>query len=149
MKLIDAHVAAHPTPTVFDVGTGSGLLALGALLLGVPHAVGVDTSPEAVAAAKENAALNELTPRFDVIEGGIDAAPAGTHPLVVANLLAGLLIDLAPKLARRLAPGGRLIVSGVLRRQEDDVVAALASANLRVADALRSDNWVALSLEHA
>mgnify|MGYP000315158863 CR=1 FL=1 len=149
MKLIDAHVAAQPTPTVLDVGTGSGLLALGALLLGVPHAIGVDTSPEAIVASNENAALNELSARFDVIEGGIDAAPPGTHPLVVANLLAGLLIDLAPQLARRLAPGGRLVVSGVLRRQEDDVVAALTGANLRVADALRSDDWVALALEHA
>ncbi|MCO4772669.1 MAG: 50S ribosomal protein L11 methyltransferase [Deltaproteobacteria bacterium] len=149
MRLLDVRLAAHPGQTVLDVGTGTGLLALGGLLLGADRAVGVDTSPPAVDAAIENAAQNNLADRFDVLLGGVDAAPAGRYPIVMANLLAPLLIKLAAQLAGRVAPGGAVIASGLLTRQEQAVTDAFSAVGLVVTDALRNHDWSALVLEPA
>ena len=133
---------------VLDVGTGTGILAFGALALGAGRAVGVDTEPPAVLAAAENAALNGLADRFVVHRGSVEATE-GTFDLVFANLLAPLLVHLAPALAGRLGEGGTLIVSGLLERQESEVVAALAREGLCVAARFTSDGWLALRLERA
>ena len=147
MRLLDARLAAHPGQTVFDVGTGTGLLALGGLLLGADRAVGVDTSPDAVTAAIENAEQNNLATRFDVLLGGVDAGPPERYPIVMANLLAPLLVDLAPQLAARVAPGGVVIVSGLLHRQEAAVLEALGAVGLHPTHAERDSDWSAIVLE--
>ncbi len=131
---------------VLDVGTGTGILAFGALLLGAGSALGVDTEPPAVAAAEANAALNGLADRFEVRRGSVDAAD-GTWELVFANLLAPLLVRMARELADRVAEGGTLIVSGLLDRQEPEVVAAMAAQGLGVVERFADDGWLALRLE--
>lgn len=133
---------------VLDVGTGTGILAFGALLLGAASALGVDTEPPAVAAAAENAALNDLSARFSVRRGSVGAAE-GAYDLVFANLLAPLLVQLAAELTERVADGGTLIVSGLLARQEPEVVEAMARQGLQVAATWASDGWLALRLERA
>jgi len=147
-RLLDSWLEdGRPAASLLDVGTGTGILALGALLLGVPTAVGVDTSPDAVTAAIENAAQNKLSDRFEVILGGVDAAPAGQYPIVMANLLAPLLVRLAPLLAPRVAPGGAMMASGLLTRQEQQVTDALAAAGLHVTKRIVDGDWCALQLE--
>src|SRR5207253_9571138 len=89
--------------TLLDVGTGSGVLALAALMLGVPRAVAIDVDEQALRVAAENARLNGLRERVDLVSGGPDAVD-GQWPLVVANLLAAPLIELADVFVRRLAP---------------------------------------------
>jgi ribosomal protein L11 methylase PrmA len=96
--------------SVLDVGTGSGVLALAALMMGVPHATGVDIDPYALEIAAEHARLNNLAHRLELLFGGPDVA-RGTWPLVVANVLAAPLIEMAPSLVRRVASRGRLIIS--------------------------------------
>jgi protein-L-isoaspartate O-methyltransferase len=105
---------------VLDVGTGTGVLALAALLMGVRRAVGVDIDADALKAAGQNARLNGLADRIELELGGPEIV-AGTWPVVVANILAAPLIEMAPVLVRRLAPRGRLILSGIASTLESEV----------------------------
>lgn len=148
LRMLDDLLAAgHPMPSVLDVGTGTGVLAIGALLLGAERAVGLDTSADAVAATVENAALNGVGDRLEAHHGPLGTLPPGTYPVIVANLLAPLLVRLARDLERRMAPGGLLIVSGLLREQEDKVEAALSAAGLRRTAEITDDDWAVLRFE--
>ena len=149
LRMIDEHLrAGNRVSTLLDVGTGTGILALGALLLGAERAVGLDTSPEAVAAARENAALNGVADRFEILLGPLSAAPGTRYPLVAANLLAPLLIRLARPLADRLIPGGVLIASGLLQRQARSVLDAFEAAGLVETGRLEDADWVVLRVGH-
>ena len=106
--------------SILDVGTGSGILALTALAMGVPQAIGLDIDADALEVAAENARLNDFADRLELILGGPDVVH-GRWPLVVANVLAAPLIDMAPLLARRVGRRGRLILSGVPSSLESEV----------------------------
>jgi ribosomal protein L11 methyltransferase len=118
---------------VLDFGCGSGILALAALKLGAGHAVGVDNDPQALIATHDNAQRNEVADRLDVHLPADE--PVATYPIVVANILASALVALADTLTARVAPGGRLAMSGILAGQEDEVIARYA----RDFDELRAD----------
>ncbi len=96
------------------------MLALAALMLGVPRAVGVDIDPDALKIASENARLNKVGDRLHLVLGGPDLV-AGRWPPVVANVLASPLIEMAPTLVRRVGSRGRLILSGIPESLESDV----------------------------
>ena len=132
---------------VLDVGCGSGILGLSALQLGARRVVGLDTDPLAVDATRANAERNGLGSRFEAAVGTLREQPAATYPLVLANLVATLLIELAPGLAAHLAPGGALLASGILSPKADAVVAAMASAGLAVRSRVDDGEWVTLRLE--
>lgn len=106
---------------VLDFGCGSGILALAALKLGAAHATGIDNDPQALLATADNAARNEVGDRLAVHAPG--DAPAGTWPVVVANILASALDALADTIAARVAPGGRLALSGILDGQQAPLLA--------------------------
>jgi len=131
---------------VLDVGTGSGVLALGALRMGVRRAVGIDIDAQALAVAAENARLNALGERLQLIRGGPDAV-AGTWPLVVANVLAAPLIEMAPALVRRVGHHGRLVLSGIPSSVEPDVDRTYRRLGLRHVRATSRAGWVALVLQ--
>jgi len=105
---------------VLDVGTGSGVLALAALQMGAPRAVGLDIDTDALKIAAENARLNNLADRLQLVLGGPDAV-GGTWPIVVANVLAAPLIEMAPVLVGRVGSRGRLILSGIASSLESAV----------------------------
>jgi ribosomal protein L11 methyltransferase len=134
--------------TVLDVGTGSGVLALVAYALGAAAVTGVDDDPDAIASARENLALNGVTTGVDLREGDFRAMPDVESDVVVANLTGGLLIRGADVLAGAVAAGGSLVVSGVLRSEEADVVAAFAP-RLTVVDRLSEDEWIGAILTRA
>lgn len=125
-----------------DLGTGSGILALAARLLGARRAEAGDFDPDSVRTTKENARLNHLrgiaVKKLDVRTW----QPPRTWPVVAANLFSGLLVEVAPKLAGATAPGGRLIFSGILRAQEAEVVAALKKVGFRIDRVVRKGKWV-------
>ena len=102
--------------TVLDFGCGSGILALAALKLGAAQAVGVDNDPQALQASQDNAQRNGVDARLRVFLPG--DAPTATYPVVVANILATALDALAGTLAARVAPGGRIALSGILDGQQ-------------------------------
>ena len=137
-----------PMPVrVLDVGSGSGVLALAALRLGAESAVGYDTDPLAVDAARANAERNGLDRLLEVHQGSLPEVAEERFPLVLANLVAALLIDLAPQLATHLAPGGVLVASGIIAERAGEVVEALGAAGLTVTERRHDGEWVALRLE--
>lgn len=120
---------------VLDYGCGSGILAIAAALHGAQAVDAVDIDPAAVQATKDNAARNGV-----VLAAGLPAAARGPYGVVLANILATPLKLLAPLLAAQVAPGGWLVLAGILERQADEVAAAYAPAlALQVADA--EDGW--------
>jgi ribosomal protein L11 methyltransferase len=132
---------------VLDVGTGSGILALAALRLGSRAVVGYDTDPLAVEAARANAERNGLGDRLDVRDGTLPALAGERYPLLLANLVAALLVELAPRLVAHLEPSGVLLASGIVTDRADEVIAALEGAGLIVTDQRDDGDWVALRLE--
>ncbi len=112
VEALEEMLSVEQSESMLDVGTGSGILALAALMMGVPHAVGLDIDAEALKAAAENARLNHFEERLELVLGGPDAV-SGQWPLVVANVLAAPLIEMAPILVRRVGRRGRLILSGI------------------------------------
>ncbi len=110
---------------IIDFGCGSGILAIGALILGADHAWGVDIDPRALPAARENARVNNVDERLDLAITP-DFPDDVTGDIVIANILAGTLVDLQPQLSRLVRPGGRLLLSGILAQQTDSVTAAFA-----------------------
>ena len=112
---------------VLDYGCGSGILALAAAKLGAAAVDGVDIDPQALETAAENAAVNAVPLRCY----STDALPAGQYEVVVANILAQPLIALAPLLCSRVAPGGRIALSGILETQADEVAAAYREVGAR------------------
>jgi ribosomal protein L11 methyltransferase len=131
---------------VLDVGTGSGILALAALSIGVPHALGIDIDEAALSAAAENIRVNAAGGRLRLALGGPEAVP-GLWPLVLANVLAAPLIEMAPALARRLGHDGQLVLSGIRASVEPDVSRAYVRQGLRRLRALSREGWVALIMQ--
>ncbi|ARS47550.1 ribosomal protein L11 methyltransferase [Ectopseudomonas mendocina] len=128
---------------VLDFGCGSGILAIAALLLGAPQAVGTDIDPQALEASRDNANRNGIDPaRFPVyLPADLPQQPA---EVVVANILAGPLVSLAPQITALVQEGGRLALSGILAEQAEEVRAAYADAFELDPTAIK-DGWVRIS----
>ena len=137
-------VEARPG-SLLDVGTGSGVLALGALLLGVPRALGIDIDEAALRVAGENARLNGLDARLQ-LACGEPGSVSGTWPLVVANVLAAPLIEMAPVLVRRVGHHGHAILSGIPASVEPDVEQAYRRLGMQRVSSTSRGGWVALGL---
>ena len=137
--------------TALDVGSGSGILAVGAALLGAGSVMGIDTDPIAVEATALNAERNGVD--VDSIQTGLPIS-AGPFDLVLANLVATLLVGLSDDLAAVLRPGsgspgsgGRLLASGIFVDREPEVIDAFSASGLRVVSRTAETEWVALDLE--
>ena len=129
--------------TLFDVGCGSGILAIGAKLLGAKVVVGCDTDHEAVAISRENAGLNGC--QIDFFTGGCESA-SGIFACVVANILAETLVEIMPELCEKVAPSGSLVLSGILWEKGDSVLQAADRLGFSPLE-LRSDGrWATYSL---
>jgi ribosomal protein L11 methyltransferase len=133
---------------VLDVGCGSGILAIAALRLGAARALGLDTDPIAVGATVGNARRNGLARRIKARSGSL---PSGepVHDVVLANLIAGVLVPLAPALRDELRPGGTLLASGIFVDREADVRAAFEAVALDVRGRFVEGEWVALEAVRA
>jgi ribosomal protein L11 methyltransferase len=129
--------------TVLDVGCGSGVLAITAVVLGASSAVGIDISPASVPVTLQNAELNGVGDRVTVSTAHLADVDAPAD-LVVANILAPALVELSADLVRLTSPGGALVISGVLAGRFDHVVDALAPLRVERVDEL--DGWAAVTL---
>jgi ribosomal protein L11 methyltransferase len=127
---------------VVDYGCGSGILALAALLLGAEEVVGVDNDPQALIASRDNATRNGVEGRLRVFAP--EAVPDQPADLLLANILAGPLIELAPRLAALTRTGGGLVLSGILASQAEQVAAAYAPWFEMEPPAVKED-WVRLT----
>jgi ribosomal protein L11 methyltransferase len=140
---------ANPAPgnTVLDYGCGSGILAMVAKKMGAGDVAGVDIDPQAIESARENASRNDCEIDFYLPDSFAASAKAhhatGRFDTVVANILSSPLKLMAPMLAGRVAPGGALVLSGVLARQADEVAEAYAPF-IKLGVWAEQDGWVAL-----
>jgi ribosomal protein L11 methyltransferase len=146
LEALDDAVRATRPDAVLDVGTGSGILGLAALRMGVPRALAIDIDDEALAVAAENARINALGDRLQLMQGGPETV-TGTWPLVLANVLPAPLIEMAPALVRRIGHQGELVLSGIPSSVEAEVDRVYRRLGMR---RLRGDvraGWVALVLK--
>ena len=129
---------------VLDIGCGTGILAICALKLGAANAICIDVDEDAVAVTRENAEVNAVTAQVAASTTPVEELP-GRYPLVLANIQANVLIPLAQPIAAKVAPGGTLLLSGILVGQEDEVRAAYPQFTLE--DSPREGEWIALILK--
>ena len=134
----------HPGMRVLDLGTGTGILALVAARLGATEVLAVDNDSNAVAVARRNARDNDVAHVIRLLHGSLPDV-GGAYDLVVANILAHIIIDMAKSgLAARVRPGGMLVVSGILAEQAGDVSVVLGQQGLRVTERRQQDEWIAV-----
>ena len=142
----------EPELSILDCGTGSGILAIAAVLLGASHVDAIDTDPVSVEVARENSVLNHVSERISVMQGTLPGRSTprvplfegGPYDLLLINILAEVIIDLAPTLQDYLVTGGRCVASGIIAEKADAVRDALQDHGLDVSEQLDEDGWVAL-----
>jgi ribosomal protein L11 methyltransferase len=146
LVLMEKFAASVKKERFLDIGTGTGLLAIAARILGFKQVVGVDTDPLAIEASRKNIMLNHRD-GIELREGGIDCA-TGTYDMIAANLISGTLVELAGEIASRLAPAGIVIMSGILKGQDDEVVRAAESSGSDCIERFNDGKWVTLACRH-
>ncbi|MGZ0042210.1 50S ribosomal protein L11 methyltransferase [Paenibacillus ottowii] len=137
---------------VIDVGTGSGILAIGAIKLGAKHVLALDLDPVAVSSARENTRLNGLEERITIKESDLLSVLNASDPtlgiqlpvkLVVANILAEIILLFIDDVYNALEPGGIYIASGIWKNKEEAVETALKAAGFEIAEINRDEDWLA------
>lgn len=142
MELLEQYV--RPGMNVLDVGCGSGILSVAALLLGADKAVGVDIDELAVKTAVENAEINHVENRFTGICGNLTDQVTGTYDIVVANIVADVIIMLTKDVEQFMKPDTVYLMSGIIDTREQDVLAAVEQ-HFTIIDRKEEKGWVALS----
>ncbi len=143
LALLDQFIT--PNQTVLDIGCGSGILSIAAVLLGAERATGIDIDPVAVKVARENAALNGLSEKTEFLVGNLNEKITGRYSVVCANIVADVIMALAPDVPGLLAPGGRFLCSGIIDSRAEEVRAALLRAGLQITNTVTESNWVAFA----
>ena len=129
---------------MLDIGTGSGILAIAALKLGASSAQGIDIDPMCVRTATENAQLNGVDDKLEVLIGDLSDKATGTYQMITANIVANAILSLAPHVPALMAPGGWFVASGIIDTRRDEVIAGLEQAGLKVVEVKEKRGWVAL-----
>ncbi|HET8577248.1 MAG TPA: 50S ribosomal protein L11 methyltransferase [Methylomirabilota bacterium] len=147
LVLLEEALEARPGARVLDIGTGTGILAVAAIQLGAAEALAIDVDPDAVAAARKNAAANDCGRRLSVEPRAPGELPSWARwPVVVANLLTQSHLALAGTYTRLVEPAGSLILGGVLADEEARIIAALESAGWAVSRRVVVDGWSSMLL---
>ncbi len=142
-----------PETTLLDVGSGSGILAILALMYGAGKAVGTDLDPCAVEAVRQNMEVNGIRQEdFTMMIGNIitekevqDKVGYLCYDIVVANILANVLVELTPVIVEQLKPGGIYITSGIIEEKEECVAEAVRAAGLEIIEVTRQGEWVSIT----
>jgi ribosomal protein L11 methyltransferase len=147
---VDELLAEHPGADVLDVGTGSGVIALLAERLGAGRICGTENDPVALRAAREATVLNQIADGRIAWElsdpDGLPPPYDAPYGIVVANILLNTLVELSPQIARKVAPGGNLVLSGLLWPQAEEVERAYGALGLRPAGRSEREGWVRVEL---
>ena len=132
---------------LMDIGTGSGILAIAAALLGARDVYAIDIDEDAVRVARENVRQNCLEDAITVEKGDLLKGVRGTYDFAAANILAPVICMLATPLSDYLTPGGTFVCSGIIREKRDDVYNALIQAGYRILDERSRGDWCAFAAQ--
>ncbi|MEN8135265.1 MAG: 50S ribosomal protein L11 methyltransferase [Thermodesulfobacteriota bacterium] len=147
MELLEKHLGGLPFPpeSTLDVGTGTCILAIGAALLGCENITAIDNDPEAVTAARNNIAANNLSDQIEADSTDLDEL-SGPYDLIMANIIHNTLVEMAPTLARLLSSDGILIMAGILKGEQAENISDIYSNNGLIRQKEQSSGeWSALS----
>jgi ribosomal protein L11 methyltransferase len=128
---------------VFDIGTGSGILAISAAKLGAKEVIGVDLDEVAVEAAKENVGLNNVN-NIEIKHGNLVDVLTGKADIIVANIIAEVIIGLSKDIRKFMAENGLFIASGIIKDRKEDVLAAMKAENLDIIEVREMGEWVCI-----
>jgi ribosomal protein L11 methyltransferase len=145
LELLEEVAEAGALGRVLDMGSGSGVLAIWAAMLGADEVIATDLDPVAVETAARNAACNGVAERLQIVECSV--VPEGRYRTIVANILASVLMSCAGSLVAALEPGGQLILSGILREQAREVQLAFEGEGVRLERTLFREEWAVLLLK--
>lgn len=143
MELLEDYIT--PGSEMLDVGCGSGILSIAALLLGAKRAIGVDIDEAGVRTAIENARINGMDGRFTGIHGNLTDKVSGTFDVVAANIVADVIILLTNDIRQFLKPGAVYLISGIIDTREQDVLAAIEK-DFEILQRREEKGWVAMAL---
>jgi len=128
---------------VYDIGTGSGILAIGAAKLGAKKVLGIDLDPVAVDSAKENVGFNKLE-NIEILKGNLLELVTGKADIIVANIIAEVIISMAPQVKTRIKSNGLFICSGIIKDRKDDVLKALKGEGFSILEEDTNGEWVCI-----
>ena len=129
---------------IFDIGCGSGILAIAALKLGAKRALAVDIDDKCIDASHENADLNNLEDKMDIKKGNLLDVVKGRADLIVSNIIAEIIVDEIKNLKNHMDKGGIFITSGIIKERRQMVIDALKENGFEIIDELEKNNWVAI-----
>ena len=130
---------------VLDIGTGTGILAIAAAKLGATEVLAIDIDPIAVRCSNENIARNGVAEIVTSLKGDLLKGVDGKFDIILANILAGPVIEISAQAAELLKEGGVIITSGYVQKSEEEVVKAMSSAGLDIVDRFQEQDWVAIA----
>ncbi len=142
IRALEKQVQSHHQ--VIDVGCGSGILSIVAAKLGAKKVLALDLDEVAVKATRQNAALNQLADRIEARQNNLLENVLGKYDVIVANIIADVIIRLAPAVPERLKEGGCFIAAGIIVTKKEEVLVALEKAGFRRFEDERLDDWVAI-----
>lgn len=129
---------------IYDIGCGSGILAIAALKLGAKRALAVDIDDKCIDASHENAGLNNLEDKMDIKKGNLLDVVKGRADLIVSNIIAEIIVDEIKNLKNHMDKGGIFITSGIIKERRQMVIDALKENGFEIIDELEKNNWVAI-----
>ncbi|HOB19234.1 MAG TPA: 50S ribosomal protein L11 methyltransferase [Candidatus Atribacteria bacterium] len=146
LRLLDRHV--NTGDTIADIGCGTGILSIAALLLGADRATAIDLDTNAVMVARENARLNGVEDRMQVIHGNLLDKVQGRYDIITANIIADAIISLTQHIRNYLKPGGIFISSGIILERLPEVVEKIEESGLEVIHKETMGEWAAVVGRH-
>lgn len=142
LELLERYV--NKDDEIFDIGCGSGILAIAALKLGAKKALLVDIDEKCIDASHENAELNGLEDKMEIKKGNLLDVVKGRADLIVSNIIAEIIVDEIKNLKNHMDKGGIFITSGIIKERRQMVIDALKENGFEIIDELEKNNWVAI-----
>lgn len=142
LELLERYVKKYDE--IFDIGCGSGILAIAGLKLGAKRALAVDIDDKCIDASHENADLNNLEDKMDIKKGNLLDVVKGRADLIVSNIIAEIIVDEIKNLKNHMDKGGIFITSGIIKERRQMVIDALEENGFKIIDELEKNNWVAI-----